>query len=85
MRLFKCIVNDGDDIIKAYATGKTKKDILNIYGGNGEFIKVVDVTELHLEQNSLKLLENDLLNTGWGEAERTIILALLQQHIDSRK
>ena len=85
MRLFKCIVDDGDDIINTYTTGKNKKDMLNIYGGNGEFIKVEDVTKIHLEQNSLKLLENDLLNTGWGEAERVIILALLQQHIDSRK
>ena len=64
---------------------QNKKDIIKGYLFNGELLKVEDVTEHHLEQNSLKLLENDLLNTGWGEAERTIILALLQQHIDSRK
>lgn len=85
MRLFKCTVDDGDNIFKAYVTGRSKKDVLNTYLFNGEILRVEDVTMLHLEQISLKLLENDLLNAGWGEAERVIISALLQQHIDSRK
>lgn len=74
MRLFKCIVDDGDDgdedIINTYTAGKTKKkDMLNSYGGNGEFLKVEDVTSNHLNQDSIKALEIDLIEKGWEEAE----------------
>lgn len=85
MRLFKCIVDVGDNIFKAYTAGKNKKDMLNAYGWWEKFLKVEDVTSNHLNQDSVKALEIDLIEKGWDEPERVIILALIQQHIDNRK
>lgn len=85
MRLFKCFVYAGDDVFKAYVTSKAKKDILKDYLFDGEILKVEDITSNHLNQDSIKALEIDLVEKGWEEAERVLILGLVQQHLDSRK
>ena len=85
MRLFKCIIDAGDNVFKAYTTGRTKKEMLNNYGWWKKFLKIEDVTSNYLNQDSIEQLEIDLIDKSWNEAERVIILALIRQHIDSRK
>ena len=44
MKLFKCIVDDGKDVFKTLIAVKNKKCLLDVYGGNGTFEKIDDVT-----------------------------------------
>ena len=79
MKLFKCIVNDGKGLFKTMVAAKNKKQLLNEGGGNGTFEKITEVTG-NYPINSDKL-DTDLLRCGWGEGERKIICALVEEHM----
>lgn len=84
MRLYECIVDDGTDVFKTVTAAKNKKELLNIYGGNGTFVKIKDITE-DTQYMSVECLRDSLTKTGWGIPEITILTALLEQHLDSIK
>lgn len=85
MKLFECIVDDGTNVYKSLCTAKNKKELLDIYGGNGEFVKVTDRTNEYFNETSAEKLRNDLLRTGWGEGETRLIVALLEEHIEKKR
>jgi len=85
MKLYECIVDDGERVFKALVASKSKKELLNEYRGNGNFEKIKDVTQEYFTEDSVERLEQDLRRAGWGEGERRIIEALLDQHIRSLK
>lgn len=85
MKLFECIVDDGHDVYKALAAGKSRKAMLEECGGNGEFISIKDVTADYFTPESVSRLNDDLRSLGWGKGERTLICALLQEHLDRTK
>lgn len=84
MKLFKCIVDDGRDVFKTITPAKNKKELLEVYGGNGTFEKIEDVTKDFLNEESTEKLDTDLMLAGWGETERRLICALVEQHIKTR-
>lgn len=84
MKLYECIVDDGKNVFKTTEATKNRKELLNVYGGNGTFEKITDVTENYLTEESTDRLDEDLIRTGWGEAERKLICALVEQHVKSR-
>jgi hypothetical protein len=81
MKLYECIVDDGNNVFKTLSTAKNKKELLSVYGGNGDFVKIDDVTNEYFTSESSEKLDDDLLRMGWGEAERKLICALLEEHI----
>ena len=81
MRIFKCIIDDGKDVFKTIVACKNKKEVLTVYGGNGKFEKVTDVTKNYFTEESVDRLRIDLRRTGWGAPETELICALLQEHI----
>lgn len=85
MKLFECIVDDGKNVFKAIAAAKNRKELLDIYGGNGTFQKITDVTKEYFTNESPELLNDNLATMGWGEGERKIICALLEEHIKKNK
>jgi len=86
MKLFKCIVDDGKQVFKSYTAAKSKKELLNIYGGNGTFEKIVDVTSDFFNEESAEHLNECLLAHGkWSEGERKLICALLDEHITNMR
>ena len=85
MKLFKCIVDDGKTVFKTLTAAKSKKDLLDVYGGNGVFEKIQDVTSEYFTEKTVERLDYDLIRTGWGEGERRLICALVEQHIDALK
>lgn len=85
MKLFKCIVDDGQNVFKTLSAAKNKKELLEVYGGNGEFEKIQDVTNEYFNEESADKLDEDLMCMGWGEGERRLIVALLEQHINGLK
>lgn len=85
MKLFKCIVDDGREVFKTMTAAKNKKELLAVYGGNGTFEKIEDVTNEYFTEESPERLDTDLIRLGWGEGERKLICALLEQHINGLK
>ena len=79
MKLFECIVSDREDTFKTMTAAKNKKELLSIYGGNGTFEKITDVTK---EYNtiSVKVLEDTLRKAQYGKGEIALITALLENH-----
>lgn len=87
MKLFKCIVDDGENVFKTLTAAKSKKELLEVYGGNGTFEKIEDVTNEYFSDliASIECLEESLRRTGYGEGEISILCALLDQHIKGLK
>lgn len=84
MKLFECIVDDGRVVFKSMLAAEDEETLLEIYGGNGEFVRIKDVTDDYLTEGSPHLLAENLRTIGWGEAEIALIVALLRRHIDTR-
>lgn len=85
MKLFKCIVDDGENIFKTLTAAKSKKELLEIYGGNGTFEKIEDVTNEYFNEKTLEHLAETLTRARWGEGEINLICALLEEHIKGLK
>lgn len=85
MKLFECIIDDGKNVYKNLCTAKSKKELLNVYGGNGDFIKIKDITNEYFDETSAEELRNDLIKAGWGEGETRLIVALLEEHIEKKR
>lgn len=85
MKLFECIVDDGENVSKVILTAKNRKALIEQYGFNGEFVKVKDITADYFTAQSVDLLDNHLMRMGWGRAERKIICALLEAHLRETK
>lgn len=83
MKLFECIVDDGKDVFKTITAAKNKKELLSVYGGNGVFEKITDVTNDY--PIDVDKLSDDLLRFGWGQAERNLICALVQEHFKKKQ
>ena len=45
MKLYECIIDDGTNVFKTVTAAKSKKELLNVYGGNGTFEKIKDITK----------------------------------------
>lgn len=83
MRLFEVIVKDADDSVFIAKTAcKNKKQLMERYGGNGEFIRVTDITEDYFNENSVSYLMDSLEKTGWGEGEKCLLIGLLEEHLE---
>lgn len=82
MKLFEVIFDNGEDVYKEYGCAKNKKEFIKRYGGNGEFVRLEDVTKRYLNFDSVSVLDRDLRNAGWGKAERTILCELLMEHLE---
>ena len=84
MKLFRVYVDDGNQVFKTYTAAKSKKAMLERDGGNGEFVKIEDVTQEHLCEGSAERCYDDLRRTGWGQAEATLIAELIRDHLAHR-
>lgn len=58
-----------------------QKELLSVYGGNGSFEKIKDVTNDYFTNESPDKLASDLQSCGWGRGEIELIKALLEEHI----
>lgn len=85
MKLFECIIDDEINVYKSLCTAKNKKELLDVYGGNGDFIKIKDITNEYFDETSAEKLRNDLIKAGWGEGETRLIVALLEEHIEKKR
>lgn len=84
MKLFECIIDDGQDVFKTFLTAKNKKELTENYVDGGRFEKITDVTDEYLIPESVDLLREHLSRMGWGKAETAIICGLVEEHIRER-
>ncbi len=81
MKLYECIVDDGTDVFKTLTAAKNKKELLSVYGGNGSFEKIKDVTKEYFTEDTPDKLASDLQKCGWGRGEIELIRALVEENI----
>ena len=81
MKLYECIVDDGKNVFKTLTAAKNKKELLSVYGGNGSFEKIKDVTNDYFTNESTDKFPCHLQRCGWGKGEIELIKALLEEHI----
>lgn len=81
MKLYNCIIDDGHGVVRFLAAVKSRKQLLARYGGNGTFEKITDATGDYFTDGTVDKLNDDLYRMGWGEAERRLICALVEEHI----
>jgi len=81
MKLFESIIDDGKNVYKNLSPANSKKELLEIYGGNGTFEKIKEVTKDYFTNESPEKLRLTLIAGGWGEGEIKLICALLEEHI----
>lgn len=68
MKMFKAYFDCGDDCFKVVRPADSKAQFITRYGGNGEIIKMEDVTkEIPLDPD--RLFEDLMMRLGYGEAE----------------
>ena len=79
MRLYNCIVDDGKDCYNIIVAAKDKKELLDMYGSNGTFDKITDVTREYNTIN-VSMLEDTLRRANYGKGEIALITALLEEH-----
>jgi len=79
MKLFECIIDDGKQVFKTTTAAKSKKELLSVYGDNGSFEKITDITKEY--PISISHLEDTLRNAQYGNAEIALITALLEEHM----
>ncbi|MDE7298355.1 MAG: hypothetical protein K2N94_05940 [Lachnospiraceae bacterium] len=85
MKLFECIIDDGEIVFKTNIAAKSKREMLDKWGGNGNFEKVTDKTNDYFNEDSIERLNDDLMRLHWGDGERKLICALLEEHIRTLK
>lgn len=83
MKLFKAYFDCGDDCFKVVRPAESKAKFIERFGGNGEIIKLEEVTEEY--PLDVEYLFDFLHKYGWGEAETHIITECVRKHYENIK
>lgn len=78
-KIYECIIDDGTALYKEYIPSPSKSALLNQWGGNGEFIRIKDVTKDFPIGEAC--LTEALQQYGFGQIEQDIIRRALQNTI----
>ena len=83
MKLFEMIIKDGENAYVITRPAKDLKHLKSMYSGNGEFVRIKDVTEewkdrLLLSADGIDTMQRTLKLAGYEQMERDIIVSLLQ-------
>ena len=74
-RMYEAIIDDGEQVFKASRLALDEEDFESRYGGNGELVRIRDVTEdFPISENAVR---SALEAAGFGEAEREAVVSLL--------
>lgn len=88
VKMYECIIDDGENVFKETVPAKNKKELLSVYGGNGTFEKIKDVTKDYFGddiENAVDILRRTLQVGGYGYPENLLICYLLEEHLRNRK
>ncbi len=84
MKIYEMIIDDGEQVFKAIRPAQNIKSLKAQYGGNGEFVRIKDVTEEwitggHLcTESGIDFLIKTLQKAQYGIQEIEIISSLIR-------
>jgi len=74
-QMYEAIVDAGDHVFKVNRIARDEEDFKSIYGGNGELVRLRNVTEdFPISENAVRTA---LVTAGFGEAEVEAVVHLL--------
>ena len=73
-RVFELIIDDGSNVFKVYETAKNKSEAEKSAQGNGEIVRIKDVTDEY--PISTERLQN-VLDSNFGKVESHIICQMV--------
>lgn len=76
MKVYECIIDDGMNVFKATTVSKDKSTMLKEYGGNGEFVKIKDVTKDY--KINIDDVRSALTIDNFGKTEIDLIIRILE-------
>ncbi len=83
MKAYEMIIDDGH-VFKCVRPAESVKQLKYIYGGNGEMVRIKDVTEEYpLDLDYLRKVLRGQANGHFGEVETDIICSLVQRLYDN--
>lgn len=83
MKAYEMIIDDGH-VFKCVRPAKDVKQLKDIYGGNGEFVRIKDVTEEYgIDVDYLRRVLSGQTMGHFGEVETDIICSLVQHCYDN--
>lgn len=81
MRIYRCVVDAGHDVYAMNTCADSKRKAVEKFLGNGEVVKVSDVTTDVFNRRSLQRLYKTLVDAGWDSLEAEYIQKLLARAI----
>lgn len=82
MKVFECILEDGQNVKKIVIPALHRKSLVNDYDGKGEFIKVKEVTQDY--PISIPKVIEALQLSDFGETEIRIITIALDKALENK-
>ncbi len=84
MKAFEMIIEDREHVFKCVRPARNVNELKKIYGGNGDFVRIKDVTqEYPLDVDYLRRVLRGETIGHFGETETDIICALVQRMYDN--
>ena len=83
MKMFECIIDDGKNVFKEVVAANSKRQMLDQWGGNGEFLRIKEVTKDY--PIDTEKLQSDLPRLGWGIEGSRLIMMLAEEHMRKQK
>lgn len=77
---YEVIIDDGQSVFKAYVPGLSEKDVTAKWSGNGEIVRIKDVSAEYLPDAAR--VRDDLAKMGYGAAEQDFIYRILSQYVE---
>lgn len=84
MKAYEMIIDGGENVFKCVRPAKDVKQLKDIYGGNGEMVRIKDVTEEYgIDISYLHDVLIGKCNGHFGEVETDIICTVLSRCYDN--
>ena len=77
-KAYEMIIEDGMTVFKCVRPSESEKQLRSTYGGNGEFVRVKEVTKDY--PINLEHLRRTLERAGYGEPEIDIIVTMVSDY-----
>lgn len=77
LKIFEVVVDDGADVFKTSICATSKRELKEVWGGNGDFLKITDVTEKH--PIYIDKVKTALENADFGKIEVMLITEILSR------
>lgn len=79
IKKFECIIANGENVLVEYIPATSKRELMNTWGGNGEFVRIKEIPEYLPSALSVR---KTLEKNGYGKAECDLVYRILYQYVE---